>query len=119
MTAIWGGPGGDWWKKAGIQIYGWLNAGANVSTSKGGGYANFPAGGTDSTPYLFMDETGTTPVTSSAYFGTGNGANSTGLVTGINYTPATGTSTPEPASLVLVLAGIGLIGYKVRRHRTS
>jgi len=42
MTAIWGGPGGDWWKKAGIQIYGWLNAGANVSTSKGGGYANFP-----------------------------------------------------------------------------
>jgi hypothetical protein len=42
MTAIWGGSGGDWWKKNGIQIYGWLNAGANVSTSKGGGYANFP-----------------------------------------------------------------------------
>jgi hypothetical protein len=42
MTAIWGGSNGDWWKKAGIQIYGWLNAGANVSTSKGGGYANFP-----------------------------------------------------------------------------
>ena len=42
MTAIWGGPGGDWFKKAGIQIYGWLNAGANVSTSKGGGYSNFP-----------------------------------------------------------------------------
>jgi Putative beta-barrel porin-2, OmpL-like. bbp2/Carboxypeptidase regulatory-like domain len=42
MTAIWGGQGGDWWKKNGIQIYGWLNAGANVSTSKGGGYANFP-----------------------------------------------------------------------------
>jgi hypothetical protein len=42
MTAIWGGSGGDWWKKAGIQVYGWLNAGANVSTSKGGGYANFP-----------------------------------------------------------------------------
>jgi hypothetical protein len=42
MTAIWGGPGGDWWKKNGIQIYGWLNAGANVSTSKGGGYSNFP-----------------------------------------------------------------------------
>jgi hypothetical protein len=42
MTAIWGGSGGDWWKKANIQIYGWLNAGANVSTSKGGGYANFP-----------------------------------------------------------------------------
>jgi len=42
MTAIWGGSGGDWWKKNGIQIYVWLNAGANVSTSKGGGYANFP-----------------------------------------------------------------------------
>ena len=42
MTAIWGGDNGDWWKKSGIQIYGWLNAGANVSTSKGGGYANFP-----------------------------------------------------------------------------
>lgn len=42
MTAIWGGSSGDWWKKTGIQIYGWLNAGANVSTSKGGGYANFP-----------------------------------------------------------------------------
>jgi hypothetical protein len=42
MNAIWGGSGGDWWKKAGIQVYGWLNAGANVSTSKGGGYSNFP-----------------------------------------------------------------------------
>jgi hypothetical protein len=102
----------------------------NILTFSGTPFAYNPAdgnllltvsvtGGTDSTPYLFMDETGTTPVTSSAYFGTGNGANSTGLVTGINYTPATGTSTPEPASLVLVLAGIGLIGYKVRRHRTS
>jgi hypothetical protein len=42
MTAIWGGSNGDGWKKSGIQIYGWLNAGANVSTSKGGGYSNFP-----------------------------------------------------------------------------
>ncbi len=42
MTAIWGGSHGDWWKKNGIQIYGWLNAGANVSTSKGGGYSNYP-----------------------------------------------------------------------------
>ena len=42
MTAIWGGSNGDAWKKSGIQIYGWLNAGANVSTSKGGGYSNFP-----------------------------------------------------------------------------
>ena len=42
MTAIWGGSHGEWWKRSGIQIYGWLNAGANVSTSKGGGYSNFP-----------------------------------------------------------------------------
>jgi hypothetical protein len=42
MTAIWGGSNGDWWKKTGIQIYGWLNAGANVSTSKQPGYSNFP-----------------------------------------------------------------------------
>jgi hypothetical protein len=42
MTAVWGGSNGDAWKKSGMQIYGWLNAGANVSTSKGGGYANFP-----------------------------------------------------------------------------
>jgi Putative beta-barrel porin-2, OmpL-like. bbp2 len=42
MTAIWGGSNGDAWKRTGIQIYGWLNAGANVSTSKGRGYSNFP-----------------------------------------------------------------------------
>jgi hypothetical protein len=33
MTAIWGGSHGDWWKKTGIQIYGWLNVGGNWSTS--------------------------------------------------------------------------------------
>jgi hypothetical protein len=42
MSSIWSGSNGDWWKGTGIQIYGWLNAGANVSASKGGGYANFP-----------------------------------------------------------------------------
>jgi hypothetical protein len=42
MTAIWGGSNGDAWKRSGIQIYGWLNAGTNVSTSRGGGYSNFP-----------------------------------------------------------------------------
>jgi hypothetical protein len=42
MTAIWGGSDGDAWKKTGIQIYGWLNAGVNVSTSKQPGYSNFP-----------------------------------------------------------------------------
>jgi len=42
MQAIWGGSNGDAWKRSGIQIYGWLNAGVNASTSKGGGYSNFP-----------------------------------------------------------------------------
>lgn len=42
MTAIWGGKSGDVWKKSGIQIYGWLNAGVNTSTSKGHGYSTFP-----------------------------------------------------------------------------
>jgi Putative beta-barrel porin-2, OmpL-like. bbp2 len=43
MQAIWSGSNGDWWKKSGIQIYGWLNGGFNASTSKGGGYSNYPA----------------------------------------------------------------------------
>ncbi len=48
MTAIWSGPHGEAWKKSKIQIYGWLNVGANFSTSKGGvnpgagKYDNFP-----------------------------------------------------------------------------
>ncbi len=36
MTAVWDGPDGDGWKRHKIQIYGWLNVGANFSTSKGG-----------------------------------------------------------------------------------
>lgn len=50
MQAIWSGSHGDWWKKSGIQIYGWLNFGANLSTSHStdtgndaGKYGNFPA----------------------------------------------------------------------------
>ena len=48
MTALWAGPDGDAWKRHKIQIYGWLNVGANFSTSKGGvnpaagKYDNFP-----------------------------------------------------------------------------
>ncbi len=42
MQAIWSGKHGDWWKHSGIQIYGWLNGGGNVSTSKGSGYSTFP-----------------------------------------------------------------------------
>jgi Putative beta-barrel porin-2, OmpL-like. bbp2 len=45
MQAIWGGPHGEAWKKSGVQIYGWLNGGFNLSTSgtKLGHYGNAPA----------------------------------------------------------------------------
>lgn len=42
MQAIWSGPDGDAWKRSGVQIYGWLNAGCNVSTSNKSRYGNFP-----------------------------------------------------------------------------
>jgi len=42
MQALWNGPNGEAWKKSGVQIYGWLNAGCNVSTSHKSRYANFP-----------------------------------------------------------------------------
>jgi hypothetical protein len=42
MQALWSGPHGEVWKKSGVQIYGWLNAGCNVSTSHKSRYANFP-----------------------------------------------------------------------------
>jgi hypothetical protein len=45
MQAIWSGKHGDWWLKSGVQIYGWLNFGANVSTSDNkalGKYTNYP-----------------------------------------------------------------------------
>lgn len=42
-TALQTGKHGDWWKKANIQIYGWLDVGANLSTSHDGPYANAPA----------------------------------------------------------------------------
>ncbi len=42
MEAIWSGSHGDWFKRSGIQIYGWLDAGFNVSTSNRGRYANAP-----------------------------------------------------------------------------
>jgi hypothetical protein len=43
MEAVWSGPHGEAWKESGVQIYGWLNAGFNVSTSDKGHYANAPA----------------------------------------------------------------------------
>lgn len=33
MRAIYSGPNGDAWKNSGVQIYGWINPGFNVSTS--------------------------------------------------------------------------------------
>lgn len=45
-TALYGSKHFDWLKRNNIQIYGWANAGMNLSTSteaKGGKYANSPA----------------------------------------------------------------------------
>src|SRR5271156_4273643 len=46
-AALYGSRHWEWLKKANIQIYGWANAGMNLSTStesQGGKYANAPAG---------------------------------------------------------------------------
>jgi hypothetical protein len=43
MEAIWSGSNADAWKNSGVQIYGWLNAGFNISSSDKGHYANAPA----------------------------------------------------------------------------
>jgi hypothetical protein len=43
MAAIYDGPGGDAWKASGIRIYGWLNGGFNISSSRQSGFANAPA----------------------------------------------------------------------------
>ena len=43
MQAVWSGKHGEAWKKSGIQIYGWLNAGFNVSSSDKAGDRNLPA----------------------------------------------------------------------------
>jgi hypothetical protein len=37
------GKHGDWWKKANVQVYGWLDFGMNISTSHDGPYPNAPA----------------------------------------------------------------------------
>lgn len=43
MDALWSGPHGEGWKESGVQIYGWLNFGGNLSTSDKPGYSNLPA----------------------------------------------------------------------------
>jgi len=88
-------------------------------------------GASNSTPYFYLDEAqcgpsacppGSTVVSSDAYFGSYKGSpisggNDTGgLVTIFDYTATTGLSTPEPGSLLLSLAGIGLIAYWRRRQ---
>jgi hypothetical protein len=42
-TALQTGKHGDWWKKANVQLYGWVDVGMNASTSHDGPYANAPA----------------------------------------------------------------------------
>jgi len=45
MEALWSGSHGEAWKKSGVQIYGWLNAGGNWSTSHDTAiskYTNYP-----------------------------------------------------------------------------
>jgi hypothetical protein len=50
MTAIWEGPHGDWWKKTGVQIYGWLNFGGNWSTSHAVSHGATPFCGSPAIP---------------------------------------------------------------------
>jgi hypothetical protein len=73
-------------------------------------------GSKNTQPYLYLDEASSTAVTSDAYFGPVKGGNDPGLVTSFEYTQPSGIPTPEPGSLLLVLAGIGLIGYQGRRR---
>jgi hypothetical protein len=58
---------------------------------------------------------GVSVVSGDAYFGTSNNGNAQGgLVTGFDYTTLIGT--PEPGSMLLVLTGAALVGYKLRRR---
>lgn len=41
MRALYAGPHGEWWKDSHLQIYGWINPGFNLSTSK---QSNLPEG---------------------------------------------------------------------------
>jgi hypothetical protein len=82
------------------------------------------SGASNPGPALYLNEAacgpeticpaGSSVVSSNAYFGTVNGGNVLGgLVTGFDYTSL--TATPEPGSLLLVLAGIGAIASWKRK----
>ena len=43
MTALYNGPNGEAWQNSKIQFYGWVDAGANLSSSNKGHFANAPA----------------------------------------------------------------------------
>ena len=75
----------------------------------------------DPVPMLFLDQSSTLTQTTNAYFGFFDGqpisgGNITGgLITGFTVV-VSGVATPEPGSLLLVLAGACLIALKRRRH---
>jgi hypothetical protein len=88
-------------------------------------------GASNGAPPIFLDQsecgpttttcpTGSTVTTGTAYFpttGSGGGNDIGGLITQFTYTNP--LATPEPGSLLLVVAGIGLIGYSRLRRRTT
>jgi len=43
MAALYNGPNGEKWQASRVQIYGWIDAGFNVSSSDKPGFANAPA----------------------------------------------------------------------------
>jgi hypothetical protein len=75
----------------------------------------------DGSPFLYLDTASSTTETSSAYFGTYNGKSiseaDSGLLT--QFSGEGGSAAPEPASLVLMLTGVGLLacGRLARRRR--
>ena len=85
-------------------------------------------GTSNGSPPLYLDQSacgptttcpsGYTVTTGTAYFGsTIDGNNIGGLITQFTYTSP--FATPEPGSLLLVVAGIGLIGYSRLRRRNT
>jgi len=55
-TALQTGKSGDWWKKANIQLYGWVDVGFNLSTSHDGVYPNAPAAYPQQSDKLTLDQ---------------------------------------------------------------